>query len=238
MFRIVICDDKKESCELLTRCLAKIVKELAIHKETELFRVRPENLIDYKIRDEYTYLFFLDVIYGDFTGIEIARKIRKQRKKVFIVFVTAHIELLYMLVNQNIMPSGFIGKPTDENDIRKAVLSVLDYYNTDSENNLNSINISTGSTVYKILCDEIIYIEALNKKINIYTDKQRISCYNSLSALSSELGENFLRCHNSYIINKQKVKSVHFSEQYIEMENGSKVSISRTYKTEVRKQLQ
>jgi len=238
MFRIVICDEKKESSDFLTGCVNRIIKGLSVNKETELFRAKPEILIDYKIRDEYTYLFFLDVIYSNTTGIDIARKIREQRKRAFIVFVTAHVELLYMLVNQNIMPSGFISKPADENDIRKAVLSVLDYYNTDRRSNLKSITISTGSAVYKISYDEIIYIEALNKKINIYTDKQRISCYNSLSALSNELGESFLRCHNSYIINKQKVKSVHLPEQYIEMENGSRISISRTYKTEVKKLLQ
>ncbi len=111
MFRIVICDEKKESSDFLTGCINRIIKGLSVNKETEFFRVKPEILIDYKIRDEYTYLFFLDVIYSNTTGIDIARKIREQRKRAFIVFVTAHVELLYMLVNQNIMPSGFISKP-------------------------------------------------------------------------------------------------------------------------------
>ena len=99
-------------------------------------------------------------------------------------------------------------------------------------------SVTTGAAVYKVSYDEIIYIEALNKKINIYTDKQRISCYNSLSALADELGNGFLRCHNSYIINKEKVKNIFMTEQYIEMKNGSTVSMSRTYKAEVKKLLQ
>ena len=79
MFRIVICDEKKESSDRLVVCINRLIKELAIGKETEVFKAKPEMLINYKIRDEYTYLIFLDVIYGNITGIDIARKMREQR---------------------------------------------------------------------------------------------------------------------------------------------------------------
>lgn len=235
MFRIVICDEKKENSNKFTSCISRIVKELSIVKETEILRAKPDALINYKIRDEYTYLFFLDCIYSNISGIDIARRIRGQRKNVFIVFVTAHVELIFLLVNQNIMPSGFINKPADENDIRKVIMNVLNYYDMGTKNNSKILTVTTGAAVYKISYDEIVYIEALNKKINIYTNKQRISCYNSLSALSNELGEGFLRCHNSYIVNKEKVKNVFMAEQYIELENGGRVSISRTYRADVKK---
>ena len=97
------------------------------------------------------------------------------------------------------------------------------------------LTVSAGSAVYKIPYSEIIYIESLNKKIYIYSILKRISCYNSLQALETELGEMFIRCHKSYIVNKAKIKNIFFSEMIIEMTDGSRISMSRTYKSEIKR---
>ena len=187
------------------------------------------------IKDSYTHIFILDVIYKGISGIDVAKKIREQYKESFIVFVTKHIELMHMVINQNIMPSGFIGKPINENDMRKALYNIFEYCKENIRANVQTLTISTNSAVYKIPYDEIIYIESINKKIFIYSDTQRISCYNSLYILEEELGEEFIRCHKSFIINKNKIKNVYFDEMVIEMLNGSKISMSRTYKSNVKK---
>jgi len=208
---------------------------MPIGREIEIFSASPDVLMNYKIKDNYTYLFILDVIYKKINGLDIAKKIRRQYKDVFIVFVTRHIELLCMVINQNIMPSGFISKPINEIDMRKTLFNVFDYYKENCKTMVRTLTISTGSAVYKIPYNEIIYIESFNKKIFIYSDTQRISCYNSLQELQEELGKNFIRCHKSFIINKEKIKNIFFSDMIIEMCNGSKIAMSRTYKNEIKK---
>ena len=183
MLRIIICDEVKVNISAVSRSIKNIINDMSISNEIEIFSASPDALINYKIKDNYTYLFILDVIYKNINGLDIAKKIRRQYKDVFIIFVTMHIELMYLAINQNIMPSGFIEKPINENDMRKAIFNIFDYYKENNKTQGQALTINIGSTVYKIPYDEIIYIEALNKKILIYSDAQRICCYNSLKFL-------------------------------------------------------
>ncbi len=237
MLRIIICDEKKECINKTYGLISRALRDIPEGRKTEVFSASPEVLYKYKIKDNYTYLFLLDVIYADVNGIEIAKRLRKQYKDVFIVFITNHTELMSMVVNQNIMPSGFLAEPASENDIKMMLLGIFDYTKIGGKTEANTLTLSTGSAVYKIRYDEIIFIEALNKKIYIYTETQRISCYNSLYGLEEELGSGFIRCHKSFIVNKDKIKNVYMAEMYIEMTNGSRVSMSRTYKSAVREMM-
>ncbi len=235
MLRIIICDDIKVNISTLSRSIRNIINDMPINREIEIFSTSPDVLINYKIKDNYTYIFILDVIYKNISGLDIAKKIRRQYKEVFIIFITGHIELLYMVINQNIMPSGFIEKPLNENDVRKALFNIFDYYSENNKKIIQTLTVNTGAAVYRIPYDEIIYIEALNKKIFIYSDTQRVSCYNSLQALEGELGKSFIRCYKSFIVNKNRIKNIFFAEMTVEMSNGSRISMSRTYKSEMKR---
>lgn len=234
MLRIIICDETKECINRIYDLISRALRDIPEGRKTEVFSASPDALYKYKIKDNYTYLFLLDVIYGSVNGIEIAKRLRRQYKNIFIVFITNHTELMSMVINQNIMPSGFLAETAGENDIKMMLLGIFDYTRMSEKTESNTLTLSTGSAVYKIRYDEIIFIEALNKKIYIYTETQRISCYNSLYGLEEELGSGFIRCHKSFIVNKDKIKNVHMAEMYIEMTNGSKVSMSRTYKNIVK----
>lgn len=234
MFKIIICDSEKENIEKIFAVVNSIVKNTSEGRNINIFSASPKTMINYKIKDNYTYLVFLDIIYEDVSGIEIAKKLRSQYKDVFIIFITRHIELMYMVVNQNIMPSGFLAKPINQNEVKMLLLNIFDYSKAENKTEISTLTVRTGSAIYKIRYDEIIFIEALNRKIYIYTDSQRISFNGSLYSLEEELGENFLRCHKSYIVNKNKIKNVHIGNMYIEMTNGSKVLMSKAHKKAVK----
>ena len=122
MLRIIICDETKTNISYVNKTVSNIISNILIRDEIEVFSVSPDTLVGYDVKDNYTYIFILDVIYKNFNGINIAKRIRKQFKDVFIIFITRHVELMYMVVNQNIMPSGFFGKPASESDIRRPYL--------------------------------------------------------------------------------------------------------------------
>ncbi|MGN1318654.1 MAG: LytR/AlgR family response regulator transcription factor [Lachnospirales bacterium] len=234
MFRIVICDDKKENIAFLNSRIRKAISDMRGGRNTEVLSAKPELLYEYTINDNYVYIFFLDVIYDKINGIDIAGRLRRQHRNIYIIFYTEHIELLYMVINQNLMPSGFLAKPVNDNDLKKILFTVYDYCIDDIKDETATLIVSTGSAVYKIRYDEIIYIEALNKKIYIYTETQRICFYDSLQNLCERLGKDFLRCHKSFVVNKEKIKNVYTKEMYLEMSNGSRIAMSRTYKSEIK----
>ncbi len=234
MFKIVICDDEKEKTMVIYKILNSCVKKFITGGDIEIFTARPEKLIDYNADERYTYLFFLDITYKNVSGIDIATRLRAQYKDIYIVFVTAYPDLVYMTINQNIMPSGFLTKPPVENELKRVFISIYEYYKNNKRLSRSMLSVAVGSDIYKFFHDEIYYIESFNKKINIYTKSRRVSCYSSLSYLQEELGDEFIRCHKSFLINKKRIKNIFLSNMLIEMEDGSKVVISRTYKNAIK----
>jgi DNA-binding LytR/AlgR family response regulator len=62
--------------------------------------------------------------------------------------------------------------------------------------------IQTRDRIYLILYNDILYIERFNKKSIIQTRKREIPLHLSLKKISENLPFNFVRTHQSYIINK------------------------------------
>ena len=81
------------------------------------------------------------------------------------------------------------------------------------------------SETSKIYIDRIMLIEQELRKINIVTDEGQYSRYGKIAELSEYLDGRFLRCHNSYIINMDKV--VKMREQTIFFENGFSIMMGR-----------
>lgn len=74
--------------------------------------------------------------------------------------------------------------------------------------------------------NEIRFIESNKRIVYIHTESGREQCYTSLNALETRLPENFLRCHKSFLVNMEKIKS--FSRTGIILYSGEEISISRT----------
>ena len=69
-------------------------------------------------------IIFLDIEMAGLNGIEAADLLQKKYPRLNVIFVTGHPE--YGLSAHEVFPSGFLTKPVDENDIRRA-LSHLRY---------------------------------------------------------------------------------------------------------------
>lgn len=84
--------------------------------------------------------------------------------------------------------------------------------------------VSRGETC-KIFLESIILIEQELRKARIYTDEENYSLYSKIEEFTQYLDGRFLRCHQSYIINLDKV--VKMKAQTIFFENGLKIMIGR-----------
>ncbi len=93
--------------------------------------------------------------------------------------------------------------------------------------------ISNRKTV-KISYDDIVYIESLSDQIRINTSGESFPSKEKISSIAARLPEIFVRIHRSFIVNKEKVRSV----TYNEVEIGEEIlNIGRAYKNEALKSL-
>ncbi|RWW92338.1 LytR/AlgR family response regulator transcription factor [Flavobacterium cerinum] len=83
----------------------------------------------------------------------------------------------------------------------------------------------------KIYLDKLIYIKAEDHYLNLVsTDGKRNFIRGKLSHLVTELPPNFVKCHRSYVVNKNYIKSV--SSKTLLLTNFEEVPVSRSFKLE------
>lgn len=235
MLKIVICNSCRKTTMEMAQRINAIIAVNDIEADVAFLSTKPQRVLDYIEKETGIYLFIIEVPSGDdgFDGIELAKKIRQKDRDSYIVFISETLDKIQRALKGHIRPSGFYQNPINSSDLGELLDYVHnDYTNFAQEHQVFRVNI--GGDVYIILCEDIIYFEAYDKKIYIHTHNQRIGYYSTLSSIEKKLNGKFMRCHKSFIINTTKIKKISFSEMMVEMKNGAQLSISRTYKNSLK----
>ena len=77
---------------------------------------------------------------------------------------------------------------------------------------------------------DIIYCESRSNytDIHLVSDNKKISYTKTLKTVENLLsGDNFLRCHKSFIVNVDYIESFNVKKMEIQLTNGDKIKISR-----------
>lgn len=99
---------------------------------------------------------------------------------------------------------------------------------------VNKLPISKDGSVYFINYEDILYINVKGRELNIVTYNATHICEESLTFIENRLkGNNFMKCHRSYIVNLTKVNKItHWVNgiYLLELEGiEEKVPVSRSY---------
>lgn len=89
--------------------------------------------------------------------------------------------------------------------------------------------------VHIVPVDTIDYVESIKRKVFIHADSGVHQMYSTMRDVIARLPESFLRCHNSYLVNVERVASITPTE--VVLVSGTKVPMSKRYAKEVRTQL-
>ena len=67
--------------------------------------------------------------------------------------------------------------------------------------------------------------------------RKSVSCsYETMEHLTERLPDYFVRCHRSFIVNRQRIRRVMLSKSLIELEQGIQLPLSRSYKPAFKEQ--
>lgn len=217
MIKIVICEDEKEQQELLKVYINQIFEELSIKYKLEILNSGEELLENY-LKD--TDILLLDIQMGQINGMNTARKIRTLDDKVEIIFITSLIE--YALEGYEVRAYRYLIKPVKYDNLKDNIINCIKevdiknkYIMVKEEGNLNKIDIS-----------EIPYVEVQKETITIHTLNKVYKINGTMSNIEKEIDcSRFFRCHKSYLVNLEHVKSI---KQYVAiLENSEEVPVSR-----------
>ena len=97
------------------------------------------------------------------------------------------------------------------------------------------IFIPSAKSGLKYAANEILFVESDRHRVRIHTFHHEDVIYYKLSELSKYLGPQYIRCHQSYIVNKNYISRMEGST--LVLENDCRIPVSRAYLGMIRHQL-
>ena len=167
-------------------------------------------------------IIFMEVCFNNQDGVYIAETILNEYPHIKIIFMTSFIEKVKDIFRVN--PVYFLTKPVEYKYLRDALdktVKMLD------ESNADILRIGNGIGKNRILIvkmSDVYYIKSDRRKITFYQENTNSTCYMKLDEVGEYLGNNFIRVHQSYIVNMDKIKEV--SRGNIVLKNNMVIPIS------------
>lgn len=215
-----ICDDNIVYLKFL---LDLVGRYFAFSGKTEIEALNPDDMAKRLENKKFPYdIIITDIDMGSFNGIEFAKKINEINPTCSIIFISNYIN--YAMDVYDTQHVYFVIKSEAESRIPKALDKAVSVYHN---LNQNYLMIKYQNKEYRIPMIDITYIEALGRYLYIYDRMQSYKCINSLKVIASELSDTFVRCHNSYIVNLNYIRSI--SRTNCTLASGTEIPISQTY---------
>ena len=236
----IVVDDIPEALNMLVNDIEKQ------HPEIEIIGTAASVVEASKLlRKQQPDILFLDIMLGDGTGFDILEITPNLRSK--IIFVTASDE--FAIKAFKFAAIDYILKPYSNEDLtisiqkakaqitpNKEQLAVLQSSLKESNNDIQKISLHTSEKIIVIELMDIIYCKSDNNYTTFFLEnKTKILVSKTLKYYSDMLKEfNFLRVHQSYLINIKCIKEFIKSDGgYLILRDNSNIPVSVRKRNEV-----
>lgn len=187
-------------------------------------------------------LIFLDVSLGDGTGFDILEIINDDRYK--IIFTTASGS--HAVKAFRFSAIDYLLKPIDPDELIEAIKKIKHTTTTQIDTlkeNLGQtekIILNTTNKIHALKIDEIVHCSSQVNYTQFHLKNgQKIMVAKTLKEFDNMLTEaDFIRTHQSHLINKKYVQTFNKSKSTIVLENGTEIPVSSRKKSFVLKSLE
>lgn len=173
-------------------------------------------------------LLFLDIEMPYMTGIEFLKNLQAPPK---VIFTTAYDK--YAIQGFELEVLDYLLKPISFERFLKSANKAYDHFkiNANAEPEQDHLFVKADSKLEKIRFDEILFIEALENYIGIYTSNKKLITHSTLKALADKLPpQKFIQPHKSFIVAIDKINSIEGNILHVQQ---YQVPISKYQKEEV-----
>lgn len=226
--RIAICDDEEAQLNLLKKYLLEWGREHKTAINTQLFPNGESFLFSWEEDRRYD-LLILDIEMGKMSGIEVAKKIRRQDEDMPILFATGYDD--YMAQGYEVSALHYLLKPVN----KEKFYAVLDKLLRKKEQNAKEEKLffQTKEGNLSLPLSKIWYIEACSHQCILHTETQEYVLKQSISEAATFLAERkeIMQCHRSYLVNLKHIAAIVKNE--IILDNQIRLPVSRNLIKEV-----
>lgn len=218
MYNIVVCDDERTALDMLTEKLRNILPGCRVDSFDSAFAAESFLMDESRGR---TDLLLMDIrLPGGNDGISLCRRVKAAYPQIKIIFFTGYIEYAADIFSAE--PVWFLVKPIDEGKLKDALSAAVAAI---EEDKANCLTLSARGEVVRIRYSRILYLESVGRTVCIHeTGCAPREAYKKLSELESVLPASFLRCHQSFIVNMDRVQRL--GTEGFQLSDGTEVPIS------------
>lgn len=234
MIKIAVCDNDSNITSQIESLLLNLEKEFSTRIEIDIFH-NGNNLLKQMEQNTFYDIIYLDISMPEINGIDVASTIRTQNISVLIIYVSAYDTYYKSLFETE--PFRFISKPIDESVFKTVFSAAFKRISSQPE----YFNFTYNKAFYKLPLKEICYFESKNRIIQIHMNqpKQNENFYDKLNDIEKRLSNfhcNFIRIHQSYLVNLDYVKKI--CRNKVILFNDEELQISERYQHNILPKLQ
>ncbi len=217
MIRAAVCDDEKYMADAVKKMAADFFRAQNIETVIEVF-LSGKELLKY---EKTIAILFLDIQMKGTDGMETARILRRRGFKGYLIFITVLRETVFEAFE--VQAYDYLVKPIEHSRFQKTMERVLASMQSAGEANLL---VQRGYESRLVPFDEIIFCEIIDRKVYLHlASLEIVDYYDRIENLETKLDGRFFRCHRSFLINLQYLRS--YKNQTAYMEGGKQIPVSR-----------
>lgn len=171
-------------------------------------------------------------------SLSLLSGIRKQYKEMLLMLIADETLSPMDYVRPDILASGLILRPFSEVALKAKLKDMVLQYIEQTEDTKTEkafvLSVKDGKT--RIPYRQIYYMEARDKKIYLRIRDKEFSFYDTIEELEKRLPPIFMRCHRSFLVNRDYIEKIMLSKNEILLSHGITVPLSRSYKPRFKKQ--
>lgn len=217
-YRIAVCDDEEGQCRAALEVISKWSRLSGYACRMRFYPSAEAFLFEYQ-EDKTCDILLLDIEMEGLSGIELAKRIRRENKRMEIIFLTSHFE--FIGEGYEVDALHYLMKPVPEDKLMAVLSKAAERLAEEPP----SLVISCEGETIRLYEEDILYVEAFLHYISIHTREREYKIKESISAFAEKLGADFYRIHRSYLASLKHIRRI--SRTSVTMEDQKELPLSR-----------
>ena len=217
-YAIAICDDSDVDRQSIGNMVRRWAETSGNRVQLCEFPSSESFLFEYDRNKDYDILL-LDVEMRDISGIELAKRVRAERGRMEIVFITSHFE--FIAEGYEVDALHYLVKPVSQDKLSEVLDRAAERLAVEPP----SVVVNCDGGKVKLLEADILYVEAFAHYIEIHTRADVYRLKESITTFGELLSGDFFRTHRSYIVNLKAVERI--SRTGVTLADGAEIPLAR-----------
>lgn len=230
MLTIAICDNNPAVIGELTVLATQQLSSI----EHRVFGFETKNALVQAIENGFVPdVAFLDILWGEDNGIDLAKERFPRGSRTQVIFITA-----YTVQNTDIYEAEHIymlQKPVRPEEFQRATEKAIERLQQLDKTKERYLILKSRETMERVPLESIRYIESMGRKIEIHCRDGMYEQYASLAYIAGSLTEDFVQCHKSFYVNMACIR--HIEPRCLVLDDGTEIPVSQTRKKPTRESI-